>query len=332
MGKFDRFSVVLLIKNLYILLVVLSTGALSAGMRQQETPKIQIGLDVHGYPVMCPLVGAGTWQYNKTLAYESLCKAFGEGITFVDTALGYHNQEGVGEAIRGCYQGKRQDLFVLTKIPGGLSFQETLAAHRQNMFQLNIMYVDHLMVHFPSDWGQNVTGKQQRQQAWLALEEIWYTGQARSIGISHYCPSHIDDILEVATVRPSLNQVEYHVGSGDVDNVFQKCKDEKIICMSFSPLCGPCQYEPEDSLISGDLVTDIAKHHNVTGSQVALRFIVQQALNPKSFIGPVIPKSNNVEHIRQNMDLFSFELSSNDMDRLGSASKPPAEGGDCDVP
>jgi Aldo/keto reductase family len=76
-------------------------------------PVKHIGMDVHGLPVHMPLVGAGTWQYNDTIAYQSLCKAFTAGITFVDTALGYKNQKGVGKAIRDCWQGKRQDLFVM---------------------------------------------------------------------------------------------------------------------------------------------------------------------------------------------------------------------------
>ena len=297
-----------------------------------EIPTIVIGTDVHGLPVKMPLVGAGTWQYNDTIAYQSLCKAFDVGVTFVDTAFGYGNQKGVGKAIKDCYQGRREDLFVMTKVPGGLSTQETLAAHHQNMFELNLEYVDHLMTHFPADWQGTKASPKIRQEEWLALEEIYYSGKARSIGVSHYCPQHIDDILRVATVWPSINQVEFHVGSGDIDGVMEKCKKEKITFMSFSPLCGPCQYEPEDSLITGDLVTEIAKKYDVTGSQVSLRFIVQQALQEESYMGGVIPKSNNKAHMQSNIDIFSFELSEEDMERLKQATKPAAEAGDCDVP
>ena len=294
-------------------------------------PTKEIGRDVHGLPVLMPLVGAGTWQYNDTAAYQSLCKAFGQGITFVDTAFGYGNQKGVGNAIRDCFEGRRSDLFLMTKVPGGLSRQKVLAAHHQNMFELDLEHVDHLMTHFPADWQVHHASKQLRQEEWLALEEIYYSGKARSIGVSHYCPQHIQDILEVATVRPSINQVEYHVGSGDVDHVREACREHQITFLSFSPLCGPCQYEPSDSLIDGTLVSDIAQKYNVTGAQVSLRFVVQQALD-ESYMGGVIPKSNNVDHIRSNRDLFSFSLSDEDMERLHHASNPAAEAGDCDVP
>jgi diketogulonate reductase-like aldo/keto reductase len=224
---------------------------------------------------------------------------------------------------------------IRTKIPGGLTHQQALGAHHQNMFELNLEYVDHLMTHYPADWGATpeASNKARRQEEWRALEEIYYSGKARSIGISHYCTRHIADIMEIATVTPSINQVEYHVGSQDVDSVMDTCRKYGITFMSFSPLCGPCQYEKTDSLIDGDLVTEIGRKHGVSGSQVSLRFIVQQALEEDdSIMGAVIPKSNTIEHIRSNMDLFSFQLDDDDMDRLQQATKPQAEGGDCNVP
>lgn len=297
-----------------------------------DIPIVTIGPDRSGRLVKMPLLGAGTWQYNSTTAYQSVCQAFAAGYSMVDTAYGYRNQVGVGKAIKDCWQGPRSALFVLTKVPGGLSREETLAAHQQNLWDLGLDYVDHVMTHFPSDWGQEHTGKAQRQEEWLALEEIYYSGQALTIGVSHYCPSHIDDILEVATVNPALNQVEYHIGSGDIDGVIAKCRASSITFMSFSPLCGPCEYEPQDSLISGKLVTEIGQRYNKTGSQVALHFIVQQALQPGSFMGGVIPKSNNIDHMRSNADIFDFNLSLADMQQLAAATRPEAEGGDCDVP
>jgi len=289
-----------------------------------------IGHDVHGLPVNMPLLGAGTWLYNDTIAYQSLCKAFSAGINFVDTAYGYHNQKGVGKAIRDCYQGRREDLFVLTKIPGGLTAREAHAHHHQNMFELNLEYVDHLMAHFPSDWdvSEDRASKKMRQEEWRALEEIYYTGKARTIGVSHYCPQHIQDVLEIATVPISINQVEYHVGSQDIDGVIDICGQHNITFMSFSPLCGPCEIEdPKDSLITGDLVTSIGQQYGVSGSQVALRFIVQQSLEKGSPIGGVIPKSNNMDHILENRDIFSFKLSEEDMKRLVQSETPAAEGG-----
>ena len=228
---------------------------------------------------------------------------------------------------------------------GGLNATEVQRLHELNLQELGLDYVDHLMTHFPADWEQTVSSTEARQEEWIALEAIYKTGEALTIGISHYCSKHITDILWVATVTPAINQVEYHIGSQDIDNVIETCSDFGITFMSFSPLCGPCSYEPGDSLVHGDLVTDIAAEYqhesssssssnnnndgasdddSVTGSQVALRYIVQQGI-------PVIPKSNTMAHILSNLQIFDFELSDAHMRRLGRATTPEAEGGDCDV-
>jgi diketogulonate reductase-like aldo/keto reductase len=204
------------------------------------------------------------------------------------------------------------------------------------------------MIHYPSDWYGKTAGAKQRQDEWLALEAIYKTGEARTIGISHYCSRHILDVLWVATITPAINQVEYHIGSQDVDEVIETCSDFGITFMSFSPLCGPCTYEPNDSLVNGDLVTEIAEQykHNatrssrtsnadieniindfddtVTGNQVALAYIVQQGI-------PVIPKSNTMAHIISNAQIFDFVLSDEHMERLKRTTKPSASPGDCDV-
>jgi len=308
------------------------TIAVAVQFVEGSIPSVTIGLDVHGKDVVMPVVGAGTWQYNDTKAYDSVCKAFAAGYTMVDTANVYGNQKGVGQALKDCWKGKREELFLMTKIPGGLTTNETLAAHKQNMELLGLDYVDHLMTHYPADWAASSdrATPQRRQEEWKALESIYKSGAARSIGVSHYCERHIDDILEVATVRPSVNQVEYHVGSGDVDKVISKCEKENIYFMSFSPLCGPCQYQPEDSLINGKLVSGIGANHNVTGAQVSLRFIVQQALSGKH-IGGVIPKSDNPKHLASNIDLFGFKLTEEEMQQLSAATRPAGFAGDCDV-
>lgn len=142
------------------------------------------------------------------------------------------------------------------------------------------------MTHFPSDWKETNASPEARREEWKALEAIYERGEARSIGVSHYCTQHLEDILWTNKVMPSINQVEMHIGSQDVDTVRETCSDLGITFMSFSPLCGPCEYDdPKDSLINGELVTEIASHYpGKSGAQVSLRFLVQQGI-------PVIPVS-----------------------------------------
>ena len=283
-----------------------------------------------------PLVGAGTWLYNDTVAYDSVCKAFEAGYTFVDTAYGYGNQAGIGKALKDCWFDKgrnREDLFVVTKIPGGLNTSEVADYHAQNLQWLGLDYVDNLLTHFPCDWEETPErcNKARRQEGWKALETEYNNNRTKSIGVSHYCPRHIDDVLEIASVKPSINQVEWHVGSGDIDETIAYTRKNGIFFQSFSPLCGPCEYKPADSLINGDLVSSIAaKYDNVLPSQVSLKFLVQHAETEDHYAG-VIPKSDSAEHLAENLDLFHFKLSDEDMKALSAATKPAAEGGDCDA-
>merc|ERR1712137_732953 len=136
--------------------------------------------------------------------------------------------------------------------------------------------------------------KADRQATWRGLEQMQKAGKARAIGVSHYCQQHIEDVLEIATVPIAVDQEEWHVGMGpDPQGLVSFCKKHGISYQSFSPLCGPCGHPGDKELINGSLVTSIGKAHNVSGAQVALKWLVEQG-------SPVIAKSNKPAHLREN--------------------------------
>jgi len=278
-----------------------------------------------------PLVGLGTWQYNDTVAEQATLDAFKIGYRHVDTALGYGNQVGVGKALKTIKKGlERDQFFVTSKIPGGTNASATRANLDEAMEQLQLDYVDLMLVHFPATWGGE-GGAAMRKEEWLAMEKWAKEGKAKAIGISHYCKSHVEDILSVATVPIALNQVMYHVGMGNSPDIATDYKDymksKGIVYMSFSTLCGPCDGDEPMELITGPLVTEIGRAHNVTGPQVALKWAVQQGI-------PVVPKSSNPKHLAEDFDLFSFTLSDAQMARLTAATTPATGAdvsGDCSV-
>lgn len=275
--------------------------------------------------IKMPLIGLGTWQYNSSVAEQAVVDAFRLGYRHVDTAYVYRNQEGVGAGIaRASKAGNlsRQDLFVTSKVPGGLDENATWAALEESLKQLGLDYVDLMLIHWPSP-GMTAKGADARMQQWLTLEKIAKQGKTRAIGVSHHCRKHLEDVLSVATLPVSLNQNQYHVGMardsqprlhGKIFN-----EDHGIVYMSYSSLCGPCSPPDNKILITGNLVSDIGKRYSKTGAQVSLRWLVQQGI-------PVVPKSNEVSHIRENFDIFDFTLSNSEMQILSSQNIPAETG------
>jgi len=277
-----------------------------------------------------PLVGLGTWQYNSSLAESVVEVALKTGFRHVDTAWVYKNQDGVGRALHKSGL-PREDYFITTKIPGGLNASATRAYLDECLQLLNHSYVDLVLIHFPAPFTGKGGSPSLRKEEWLALEKWALEGKAKAIGVSHYCKSHVDDTLSAATLPIALNQVMYHVGMGTSPDVATDYKDYMqqlgIVYMSFSTLCGPCDGDDPKVLTEGSLVTEIGKKYGKTGAQVALRWAVQQGV-------PVVPKSQNPKHLAEDLDLFSFELSESDMERLSSATTPATgakDSGDCEM-
>jgi len=319
--------------------VALGVAIAVAGCSAQPLPNLEIparkiGVDVHGRDVMMPLGGVGTWMYNDTAAEAEVLSALSFGARLIDTANMYGNQVGVKSAIAKSSVAL-SELFISTKVPGGLNTSATIAAHEDNLKQLGTESVDLLLTHFPCGFPTSPTGapvncnKASRQATWKGLESLYKAGKARAIGVSHYCQKHIEDVLEIATVPIAVNQEEWHVGMGtDPQGLVSFCKKHGISYQSFSPLCGPCAPKDHMELITGKMVTDIGKAHNVSGVQVSLKWLVQQG-------SPVVPKSSNPAHLHQDLDLFSFDLTEDEMAQLSAATSPASAepvSGDCQLP
>lgn len=295
-----------------------------AGMAAAGLPATYPSIPMRGITgeVAMPLVGIGTWQYDSSFASRVVQTAFKHGYRHVDTALVYGNHLGVSEAIHGSSLN-REEFFVTTKIPGGLNASAATAAAEQCLAELKLDYVDLMLIHFPASF-EGKGGSELRKEQWLSLEKWAKAGKARALGVSHYCKSHLDDILSVNSVPVALNQVEYHVGMGsagpDATDDKEYCQSRGIIYAAFSSLCGPCPAPGNTTLTKGRLVSEIGKAHGKSGAQVALRWAVQQNI-------PVIPKSGVPQHIKENFELFDFELTPEEMQRLTAARQPAVAGG-----
>lgn len=284
--------------------------------------------------VQMPLFGVGTWQYNSTVAAGAVETAFKLGYRHVDTAFDYDNQVGVGQGLRASGL-TREEYFVTSKIPGGLNASATTQALDQCLKDLALDHVDLMLIHWPSGMNPQSLpdGPAQRQESWLAVEKWAKAGKALAIGVSHYCERQFNDLKAVKTVPIAVNQVQYHVGMGSSGNFANDDKsfmDDNTLYQSFSPFCGPCTPPANKELITGEMVTRIGKAHGKLGSQVSLRWLVQQGI-------PVIPKSDSAAHLKENMDIFDFNLTAAEMTELTAATTPavagpsPTDSGDCGI-
>jgi len=250
-----------------------------------------------------PMMSIGTWQYDVSTAEQVVKDAMSVGFTHIDTANNYNNQKGVGAALKGV---ARDSYFLTTKIPDG-SASKTRSYLQQDLDDLGLDYVDLMLVHYPPR-GNSCSAMQTQ---WAEMETFYKAGKAKAIGVSNFCPSSIECIMQKATVTPAVNQVQYHVGMG-VDPIGVKSASEKygIHLQAYSPLGNG-----ESDLISGDLVTGIGSNYGKTGAQVAMRWIQENGVS-------LTTKTTKTSHMQQDLDVFSFEFTASDKAQLDAATSP----------
>jgi diketogulonate reductase-like aldo/keto reductase len=253
--------------------------------------------------VEMPMMSLGTWQYDSKTAQAAVASALKLGFNHIDTANDYNNQDGVGAALK---EVDRSSYFLTTKVPSG-GASATTKALQQNLDLLGLEYVDLVLVHFPP----LLNSCKSMQAQWGAMEEFYKAGKAKAIGVSNYCPSSLECIAKTATVTPQVNQVQYHVGMGvDPISVKSYCEEHNIHLQAYSPLG-----DGSKELITGDLVTGIGGKHNATGAQVSLRWIYENGVS-------LTTKTTNEQHMQDDLDVFSFQLTADEKQALDSATSP----------
>ncbi|MGZ0202085.1 aldo/keto reductase [Streptomyces sp. RM1] len=240
-----------------------------------------------------PAIGLGTWPLDDTAAERAVRDALGLGYRLVDTAANYRNETGVGRALAGSGV-PRADVVVTTKLPGrDHGYEETLASFEESRRRLGLEYVDLYLIHWPNPRvGRYV-------DSWKAMIRLREEGLVRSIGVSNFTPEHIVRLEKETGVLPSVNQIELHpLFPQEALRAFHA--DQGILTESWSPLGrgGHLLTDPE--------VTRIAAAHGVSPGQVLLRWHLQLGALP-------IPKSADPERQRANLDVFGFELDSDQM-------------------
>ncbi|WP_226576571.1 aldo/keto reductase [Halobacillus litoralis] len=244
--------------------------------------------------VEMPRVGLGVYKMDDgeevTKAIQSAVDA---GYRHIDTASFYENEEGVGEGIKKCGRS-REELFVTTKVWNDeQGYEQTLEAFDRSMNKLGLEYLDLYLIHWP------VPGK--FKETWRALEKLYHDGRVKAIGVCNFMEHHLDDLMEDAEVSPMVNQVEFHPA------LYQKeladyCYKKDIQLEAWAPLARGRYFDAA-------ILKQLAENYNKTPAQIILRWHLQHDV-------VVIPKSSNPERQKENLDLFDFDLKSDEITRI----------------
>ena len=258
--------------------------------------------------VEMPRLGLGVWKAKDGEEVKNAVKtAVQTGYRLIDTAAVYKNEEGVGKAIKES-EVPREELFITTKVWNDQQgYESTLQAFEESRKKLGMEYLDLYLIHWPV--------KDKYKETWKALEKLYQDGWVKAIGVSNFQVHHLKDLIADAKVKPMVNQVEFHPYLTQKE-LLSYCKEENIQMEAWSPLM-------QGEVVHVDVIKDLAEKYGKTPAQIVLRWDLQHGV-------VTIPKSVKEHRIRENADVFDFELSREDMDKLDALNKNHRFGPDPD--
>ncbi|MFH8686241.1 aldo/keto reductase [Streptomyces anulatus] len=260
--------------------------------------------------VTVPQLGFGVFQVPDDETTAAVSAALEAGYRSIDTAAIYGNEVGVGRALAASGI-PREELFVTTKLwNADQGYDATLAAFDASLAKLGLDYVDLYLIHWPTP------AHDLYPESWRALEKLAADGRIRAAGVSNFQPAHLRRLLETGTLVPAVNQIELHPGLQQAElRAFHA--EHGIATEAWSPLA-------QGALLTEEALVSIAERHGKSPAQVVLRWHLQLG-------NVVIPKSVTPERIRQNIDVFDFELSAADMDAVAALDRGMRTGPDPDT-
>ena len=252
--------------------------------------------------VKMPCIGYGTWQTpDGDVARKCVFEAIKAGYRHIDTAAAYGNEESVGAGIKDSGVS-RDELFITTKHwITNRGYEKTIAACEESLKKLGIDYLDLYLIHWPCVSKISDNWEEINADTWRGFEKLYKDGKIRAIGVSNFLPSHLESLKARSTIKPMVNQIEFHPGYTQTE-LADYCKKEGIVLQAWSPLgCG--------AVLGDAFLAEMAAKYNKSVAQLCIRFALQSGFVP-------LPKSTNAERIAANMEVFDFEISAEDMEKI----------------
>lgn len=249
-----------------------------------------------------PMIGFGTYKItDATEATESVKGALKLGYRHIDTAAFYKNEVAVGQAIRaGLAENNlsRSDVFVTSKVwKTENTYDKVIASFDQTMKDLDIEYLDLYLVHWPSSSAFDDNWINTNREVWRAMIDIYKSGRVKAIGVSNFLVHHLDTIIDMEII-PMVDQIEINPGFLQKETV-DYCQEKGIVVEAWSPL-------GRGRIMNDEVLNSLAAKYNKSVAQLALRWELQHDI-------VVLPKSVTPSRIEENMQIFDFEISKEDM-------------------
>ena len=251
-----------------------------------------------------PAVGYGTFRVKDSNELSDMVVvAIKEGYRHIDTAHIYQNEESVGLGIKKAIDEglvTREELFVTSKVwNDGLTYDETIAAYEESLRKLGLAYLDLYIIHWPG-LDENYV------EVYKALEELYNNKRVKNIGVSNFHVHHLETLLSKTSVVPTVNQIEFQPKLTQVE-VREYCKKHGIQVEAWSPLMN-------GEILNHEVLVDIAKKYNKSTAQIVLKWDLENDVI-------TIPKSMTPSRIRENLELFDFELTQDEIDKISSLNE-----------
>ncbi len=258
--------------------------------------------------VKMPWLGLGVYKVEDGKeVINSVRSAIETGYRSIDTAALYQNEEGVGQGIKDSGI-KREELFITTKVWNDRQgFESTLQAFEESRKKLDLDYLDLFLIHWP------VKGKY--LETWRALEKLYKDGYVRAIGVSNFQVHHLQDIIANFEIKPMVNQVEFHPRLTQRE-VLSFCHENKIQLEAWAPLM-------RGRLMDHPTIVKLAEKYGKKPSQIILRWDLDSEV-------VTIPKSVHAERIKENADIFNFQLEESDIEEINALNENERTGPDPD--
>jgi len=277
-----------------------------------------------------PMLGLGTWKSPPEEVKKAIYFAIQTGYRHIDCAFVYKNEKEIGQALRQSFNDfklKRSDIWITSKLWNTCHRPEHVkSACEITLRDLGLDYLDLYLIHWPIAFQYHPTDTHPKDDSgkikldyvpladtWKAMEELVKLRLVKSIGVSNFLEEHIKEVQKVAKIKPAVNQIEVHPYLPQ-KKLLQFCKENNIHITAYSPLATASNKTETESILENKVVVNIADKRKKTAAQIILRWGIQRGTS-------VIPKSITPARIKENFEVFDFELTNEEMKKLDTLDK-----------